>query len=68
MKATRGFTFSVEHSGESGAGIHPFSDVVHISIDSGDPGGDIGEFEGHMLAALREWYDGACVEEVAPDA
>ena len=43
------------------AGIVGFTDEITIEIDSGDPGGDKGEFEEHMLNALRGWYDGAKV-------
>ena len=56
------FDFVVEHPGERGAGILPFSDSIIIQVASGDPGGDDGEFEEHMRNALKEWYDGAFVE------
>ena len=56
------FVFVVEHSGEKGAGILPFSDLITIQVASGDPGGDDGEFEEFMRGTLKEWYDGAFVE------
>jgi hypothetical protein len=55
------FVFVVEHSGERGAGILPFSDTITIQVASGDLGGDDGEFEEFMRGTLKEWYDGAAV-------
>jgi len=46
---------------EPGAGIRGFSDFIHITVDSGDPCGEEGEFEEFVLGCLREWYDGAAV-------
>ena len=54
-------SFQVYFPGETGAGLRSFSDVVRITVDSGDAGGDAGEFEEHMLAALGDWYPGARV-------
>lgn len=55
-------SFHIEESGEEGAGILPFTDTVEILIESGDPGGEPGEFQEFMRQALLEWYDGAGVE------
>ena len=58
--------FFIVYPSELSAGIVGFTDEITIEIDSGDPGGDKGEFEQHMLNALRGWYDGAKVSlEVA---
>jgi hypothetical protein len=55
-------TFHIEDGGEYGAGILPFTDEVEITIVSGDPGGEPGDFQEFMRQALLEWYDGAGVE------
>jgi hypothetical protein len=54
--------FSITDPGESGAGLRGFTDSVTIIVESGDPGGDDGEFEQFIKDALREWYQGATVE------
>ena len=46
---------------EYSAGIRGYSDTVIINIDSGDPGGEPGEFQEFMRQALLEWYDGGNV-------
>jgi len=51
--------FDIEHGGEIGAGILPYTDVVKIIVESGDPGGERGEFRGFMDGTLSEWFDGA---------
>lgn len=53
--------FYVEHPGEKLAGIQAYSDDLSLTIDSGDPGGEAGEFAQTLLAFLREWYAGARV-------
>lgn len=60
----KGFKFQIECPSEYSAGIIGFSDMVTITIDSGDPGGNHGEFEEWMRDSLREWYDGCGVEIV----
>jgi hypothetical protein len=59
-------SFQIYFPGETGAGLRSFSDLITITVDSGDAGGDAGEFEQHMLLTLQEWYPGASVtlEEV----
>jgi len=44
-------------------GQRGFDDDVTIKIKSGDPGGDAGEFIRFMKDCLREWFDGAIVED-----
>ncbi len=51
--------FEIESMDEPAAGITGTYDQVAIEVDSGDPGGEVGEFEEHMKQALSEWYDGA---------
>jgi len=57
------YKFVVEHPGELGAGIQPYFDEVTIYLDSGDPGGDPGEFEDFMRQCFAQWFDGANVDK-----
>jgi len=57
------YNFEVSHPGEPGAGIIGFTDTVTIILESGIPGGDPGDFAGHLKATLVEWYDGAKVTQ-----
>ena len=50
---------------EYAAGIRGFDDTVTIMVDSGDPGGDTGEFEQFMMDCLKEWYDGGNVSIIS---
>ena len=43
------------------AGLRSYGDTVTISIESGDPGGDPGEFETYIKEILSDWFDGARV-------
>ena len=54
-------TFDVEHPGELQAGIRAYSDRVTVTVDSGDPGGDPGEFETFIQESLSQWFDGAAI-------
>lgn len=54
-------TFDVEHPGELQAGLRAYSDRVTVTVDSGDPGGDPGEFETFIQESLSQWFDGAAV-------
>lgn len=58
---TQEIIFDVCVPSERAAGILGFSDTIIISVESGDPGGDPGEFSDHILMALKEWYDGGNV-------
>ena len=53
--------FDVYDPGENASGIVGFADTVTVMVESGDPGGDVGDFDNAMLEALKEWYDGAGV-------
>lgn len=55
-------TFDVSHSGEPGAGLTAYSDTVVVALESGEPGGEPGEFEQFMRDCLADWFDGAKVE------
>ena len=55
------YVFDIEQPGEPAAGILPFTDRISVSVASGDPGGEPGEFFEHILNSIVEWYDGAKV-------
>lgn len=57
------YYFRVEHPGEPDAGMIPYTDRVEVSIESGHPGGEEGEFESFMTNVLSEWFVGATVWE-----
>lgn len=53
--------FDVFFPGEPDAGLRSFTDIVRVTVDSQDPGGEEGEFMRSVQAFLEEWYDGATV-------
>lgn len=55
------YKFNIVHPGEYGAGIRSYSETVEVSLESGDPGGDPGDFELFMEDCLADWFDGASV-------
>lgn len=55
------YTFNITVPGEYEAGINGFTDTIKILVESGEPGGDSGEFEEHIQSCLKEWYDGGDV-------
>lgn len=59
-------TFDIHFSGEVGVGLLPFSDKVTITCESGQWGGEPGEFEEYLRGCLAEWYDGATVTSNVP--
>ena len=61
----KSYVFNVVHPGEFRAGINGYTDKVTITVDSGDPGGEAGEFEAFMCDSLEMWYDGASVWQEA---
>ncbi len=66
--ASKKLSFSVKHPGEIDAGISGYTDTVTVDIESGDAGGDKGEFEEYMRDCLAEWFDGAAVRlDETPD-
>lgn len=63
-KAT--YKYYIHQPPEYSAGMVGFDDEVSITVDSGDPGGEEGEFAEFMWQVLSDWYDGAtvvCVEK-----
>jgi len=61
------FKYIVHEHFEPAAGINFYGDEVSITVISGDPGGEPGEFEEHMRQALAEWYDQAGVDWMATE-
>lgn len=62
--AERKYRYSIEFPGDASAGLRSFSDRITVVVDSGDPGGEEGEFVAFIKDALSEWYDGAYVEKI----
>ena len=58
-------TFEVEHPGELASGMRGYSEKVTVTVDSGDPGGEAGEFALHIRQALEDWHHGARVTWVS---
>jgi|GEM_PF-3122706 len=61
------FKFEVCMPGEMSAGIIGFNDTITVIVDSGDPGGEPGEFEEYIREMLNEWYDGGSVVLVSSE-
>ena len=55
--------YEIDSPEELAAGIRGFSDRINIIVESGEPGGEDGEFAQHMRQSLIEWYDGASVSD-----
>lgn len=55
------YIFEVDGIYDPAAGIITHGDTVTVIVDSGNPGGEPGEFEQFMCEALADWYDGAKV-------
>jgi hypothetical protein len=51
------FTFEVKENHDPDAGITFYGDMVSITVHSGNPGGEHGEFTEYMRQALADWYD-----------
>jgi hypothetical protein len=56
------FTFEVDVPSELSAGIRGFTDTIKVTVESGAPCGEPGEFETFMEDCLKEWYDTRGVE------
>ena len=64
-------TYDVEHPGAVMSSLRcgqvvkravgGYSDRVTVTVDSGDPGGSLDEFQEEMQKFLSEWFDGAAV-------
>ena len=53
----KSFVFEVGSYFEPGAGINDGGDTIIVTVQSGEPGGEHGEFQRFMQDALAEWYD-----------
>lgn len=51
-------TFEIETHDEPAAGITGTYDQIQTEVESGDPGGEPGEFEDFMKESLSVWYGG----------
>lgn len=49
--------FYIEVPPEEAAGMIGCNDTVTIQVESGNPGGEDGEFTEYMKDVLKEWYD-----------
>lgn len=58
--------FAVNMPSDLSAGLRGFSDSVAVTIESGNPGGEPGEFTRYMQECLAEWFDGAKVQPLEP--
>ena len=54
-------SYEIYHPGKEGAGIRSYSETVTVQVESGDAGGERGEFVAWMQERLMEWFDGAVV-------
>ena len=52
------YKFLVDYPSEYAAGIRGFVDKIMIVVDSGDIGGEEGEFEKYMVEVFNEWFGG----------
>lgn len=53
----KSFVFEVKSHFEPAAGINDYGDTVTVTVHSGEPGGEPGEFQKFIQDALAEWYD-----------
>lgn len=58
------YIYKIDHPGERDAGISAFSDTVIVLLESGNPGGEPGDFSEHIKLALKTWYDGAKIAKI----
>lgn len=66
MKKPTTYVFHVVRPSEYDAGIIGYTEEVRVTIQSGMPIGDAGEFEEFMAPTLEEWFDGAKVTTGPP--
>ena len=62
--AAKMYKFNLDKPDEMAAGIRGYFDTIYMILDSGFPGGEPGEFEAFMMAALAEWFDGAKIQQI----
>ena len=58
------YIYKIDHPGERGAGISAFPDTVIVLLESGNPGGEPGDFVEHIRLALKTWYEGAKIIKI----
>ena len=58
------YKFDIDSPSEYAAGLRGFTDTVSVTVDSGNPGGEPGEFQEAMRTFLSEWYNNARVTHV----
>lgn len=56
--------FEVTVPSDPSAGMMGFTETVTVSLDSGDPGGEPGEFAAYLYQTLRDWYDGGRIDYI----
>ena len=54
--------FFIEVPDDLAAGIVGYTEEIALRVESGNPGGEPGEFAGSIKQTLSEWYDGARVQ------
>lgn len=59
-------TYEVVHPGSPAAGLSAYYNTVAVHVEY-DPGGEPGEFAGHVHECLDEWFDGAQVTRKEED-
>lgn len=67
IKTAKKYVFDVYMPDEPMAGLSGFTDTISVTVESGDPGGEPGEFGDCIKQALREWYDGAKITIREPE-
>lgn len=62
---SKAFVLDIYHPGKTDAGVPSYTDTVIITVESGDPGAEPGEFAEAMQSYLKEWFEGARVSIAA---
>lgn len=60
----RQYQYVVHCPGDMSVGLFPFNDKITVVVESGNPGGDEGEFQQDMQQFLKDWFDTPHVEKV----
>lgn len=59
--------FKVNIPPDYSSGLNGVYDTIKVVVDSGDPGGEPGEFTEFMLGCLKDWYDTPNVMVLQPE-
>jgi len=62
----KGYTYEVCNRGDEAAGFAGYTETVVITLDSGSPLGEPGQFAEYMRECLADWFDGATVRLAEP--